>query len=377
MRDDRRVSARVLIFTASIGAGHDLPAEVLATSLRERGATAEVVDGLRVGGPVARAIVGGASSLETLPGNIAFEAGYVIGTRLKPMRRAGSKFIEQVMGGRFETYLRAHPADVIVSTYPLTTELLGRMRQSGALATPVVSAITDLAALNYWAHPGIDLHLITHPESAAEVREIAGTRTQIAAVHGLTDLRFTAPPERSAARAELELPARGSLVVVSGGGWGVGDLHGAIETALHYTADTIVVLTGNNERTRQRLQEQFGAEDRVQIWGFTDKMVTLLAAADILIHSTAGLTVLEALMCDCRVISYGWSRGHVRINNKAYEELGLVAVARNRSQLAHAIVAALNAPPSDAAIPDLPQAADLVLALAEPATTEARGASAP
>ena len=176
MRDDRPVSTRVLIFTASIGAGHDLPAEVLATSLRERGATAEVVDGLQVGGPVARAVVGGASSLEHLPGNLAFEAGYVLGTRLAPMRRAGSRVIEQIMGRRFERFLADHPADVIVSTYPLTTELLGRMRKAGTLATPVVSAITDLAALHYWAHPGVDLHLITHPESAAEVREIAARR---------------------------------------------------------------------------------------------------------------------------------------------------------------------------------------------------------
>ena len=38
---------RVLIFTASIGSGHDLPAEVLADALRERGAGADVVDGDR------------------------------------------------------------------------------------------------------------------------------------------------------------------------------------------------------------------------------------------------------------------------------------------------------------------------------------------
>src|SRR5215213_1100412 len=143
---------RALVFTASIGAGHDLPAEVLATALRERGATVEVVDGLEVGGPVARAIVGGASSLETTAGNLAFEAGYVLGTRTGPLRRAGSRVVELIMGKRFETYLREHPADVLVSTYPLTTELLGRMRLAGRLTTPVASAITDLAALHYWAH---------------------------------------------------------------------------------------------------------------------------------------------------------------------------------------------------------------------------------
>jgi UDP-N-acetylglucosamine:LPS N-acetylglucosamine transferase len=356
---------RVLIFTASIGAGHDLPAEVLADALAERDATAEVVDGLAVAGPVARGIIGGASSLDSTAGNIAFDAGYFLGTRFGPMRKVGSGVIEAITRRRFEAYLAEHPADVIVSTYPLWTELLGRMRRSGALRTPVVSAITDLAALNYWAHPGVDQHLLTHPESAAEVRAIAGPGARIEAVHGLTDLRFCEPPERTAARTELDLPTRGSLVVVSGGGWGVGDLPAATDTALHYGANTVVVLVGHNEKAKARMEARYAEDGRVQVWGFTDKMVTLLAAADVLIHSTAGLTVLEALMCDCRVISYGWARGHIRANNRAYEELGMVSVAKNRPQLAHALIHALAAPPLGPQVPDLPAAADLVLGLAE------------
>ena len=39
---------------------------------------------------------------------------------------------------------------------------------------PCYSSITDLAGLQFWAHPGIDLHFITHPESAEEVEPIAG-----------------------------------------------------------------------------------------------------------------------------------------------------------------------------------------------------------
>ena len=59
------------------------------------------------------------------------------------------------------------------------------MRLRGGLAVPVVSAVTDLSALWFWAAPGVDLHLITHPESEAEVRRIApGSR--VLAVHGLT-----------------------------------------------------------------------------------------------------------------------------------------------------------------------------------------------
>jgi processive 1,2-diacylglycerol beta-glucosyltransferase len=353
----------VLVFTASIGAGHDLPAEFLATALREEGASTQVVDGLDVAGPLARAIVGGASSLETRAGNLAFEAGYFLGTRFAPMRRAGSRTIELVARRRMRAFLAANPADVVVSTYPITTELFGRMRLDGMLAAPVVSAITDLAALNYWAHPGVDLHLVTHPESEPEVRAIAGPAARIVSVHGLTDLRFTNPPARATARADLGLAHEGALVVVSGGGWGVGDLRGATDDALAAGAGTVIVLVGHNERARARMQDAYPADPRVQVWGFTDRMVTLLAAADVLVHSTAGLTVLEALMCGCRVISYGWARGHIRINNRAYERLGMAAVARDRPALARALREALDAPPLGPQVPDLPAAAGLVLAL--------------
>jgi hypothetical protein len=77
-------------------------------------------------------------------------------------------------------------------------------------------------------------------------------------------------------------------------------------------------------------------------------------------------------MCDCRVISYGWARGHIRVNNRAYEELGMVAVAKTRPQLAHALVHALAAPRVGPQVPDLPAAADLVLALAEGKPAHAR-----
>ncbi len=356
----------VSIFSASIGAGHDVPAEVLATALRDRGATATVIDGLPIAGPVARGIIGGASSLDSTAGSLVFEAGYVLGSRLALTRQVGSPVIDKLLAKRFATYLAAHPSEVVVSTYPIWTELFGRMRLDGRLRVPAVSAITDLAALRYWAHPGIDLHLITHPESEPEVRSIAGPRTRIEAVHGLTsDPRFTDPPERNVAREELGISTRGSLVVVSGGGWGIGDLQGATDTALHYSAGTVVVLVGSNEKARARMEAAYGTNERVQIWGFTDKMLLLLAAADVLIHATAGLTVLEALMCDTRVISYGWPRGHIRFNNRAYEKLGLVAVAKTRPELAHALVHAITAPPLGPQLPELPAAADLVLGLAE------------
>ena len=98
--------------------------------------------------------------------------------------------------------------DVIVSTYPNVTEVLGRLRRSGRLRIPVCAAITDLAALDYWASAGVDLHLVTHPESIPEVRRIAGAATEIHCVHGFTRPEFRVR-WRPRARAALGLPAEG------------------------------------------------------------------------------------------------------------------------------------------------------------------------
>jgi UDP-N-acetylglucosamine:LPS N-acetylglucosamine transferase len=90
-----------------------------------------------------------------------------------------------------------------------------------------------------------------------------------------------------------------------------------------------------------------------------------LAAADVLVHSTAGLTVLEAIVRGCAVVSYGWGHGHVRANNRAYQRLGLAQVARTRPELAAALRRALmERAPSDAGYAGLTSAASAVLELA-------------
>jgi UDP-N-acetylglucosamine:LPS N-acetylglucosamine transferase len=98
--------------------------------------------------------------------------------------------------------------------------------------------------------------------------------------------------------------------------------------------------------------------------GFTDEMPDWFAAADVLVHSTAGLTVLEAIMRGCGVVSYGWGMGHVRVNNEAFARFGLAEVAATREQLGDALIRALAASGApDESFAELPTAASAVLGL--------------
>src|SRR5262249_36967898 len=149
-------------------------------------------------------------------------------------------------GKRLLRFVDAHRPDIVVSTYPGVTEVLGRLRRSGRLTVPAASAITDLSSLRYWASPGVDLHLLTHPESVAEVRRIAGPATRIEVVRGLDDPAFFAPPLPHQARSRLGLGGE-PVVAVSGGGWGVGDLEGAVGAARSIDGVTVLALCGRNE----------------------------------------------------------------------------------------------------------------------------------
>jgi UDP-N-acetylglucosamine:LPS N-acetylglucosamine transferase len=353
----------VLILSAAIGEGHDLPARVLADELRAEAPRAHVriADGLEaMGGLLSQIIVKG-SPFHSKWGNRFFDLEFWVISVFAPTRWIAGWFVYGCGARGLMRLIEGERPDVVVSTYPGVTDVLGRLRQRGRLRVPAVSAITDLAALRYWSHPGIDLHLITHPESAEEVRAIAG-KTDVVAVRGLNSPDFLEPLDRDVARRRLDLPADPKLVVVSGGGWAVGDLEGAVEAALAAGAGLVVALCGRQDGVRARLEGDFGGDERVQVWGFTDRMGELLAAADALVHSTAGLTVLEAHVRGCPTISYGWGRAHIRANNRAFSRFGLAEVAADRMALRQALGRALErCREPDLSFAALPSAASVVL----------------
>ncbi len=360
------MARRVLILTASVGEGHDLPARTLTDQIRLEDPAADVLveDGLAVLGRVF------VIASERLPG-VIFHRGkwlydffFWLSVGFGPSRRFFQRLAVRVGGPRLLALVQELRPDVVVSVYPVTTEVLAALRRQGRLDVPVVAAITDLAMMRWWAAPGVDLHLVTHPESVEEVREVAGDAALVEAVHGLTRPEFVRPCDPAAARARLGLPSSGKVVLVSGGGWGVGDLQSAVDAALGLDVAVIAALCGRNDLVRCRLEEQYRRESRVRVVGFTDQMGDWLAAADALVHSTGGLTVLEAHMRGCPTISYGWGRGHIRANNEAFQRYGLAEVAASRHELVPALRGALRARrAADLTFAALPSAASVVLAL--------------
>jgi UDP-glucose 4-epimerase len=355
---------QVLIISADIGEGHDLPARAVAREFHDEDPDAQVaiVNGLPAMGWLLTRILRENSAFMFRWVPWWFDFQYRLFMYFAPTRWL-SRTLLRMLGSRgLMRLVRAHNPDVIVSTYPGVTAVLGELRLRRRLKVPCFSSITDLAGLHFWAHRGIDLHFITHPESAEEVEQIAGPGS-VRWAKPPTSPSFLAARSREDARRALGLPATGKVIAVSGGGWGVGDLLGATSAALASEPDaTVLCLCGRNDKLRARVAKRFGSEPRLRVMGFTDRMGDVLAASDALIHSSAGLTVLEAIIRGCPVISYGFGYGHVRASNRALERFGLAQVVRSAEGLPAALDRALaHRPDPDPSFARRPSTASLIL----------------
>jgi UDP-N-acetylglucosamine:LPS N-acetylglucosamine transferase len=359
---------RILILTASVGEGHDAPARRLADQLRaERpDVVVDTEDCLAAMGWAVSAVSDNAARLVFFRFLWLWDLGFWVFAGFAMTRRF-TQFLLVRFGARgLLRLISSHHPEIVVSTYPHATEVLGRLRKAGRLHVPVCAVITDLAGLRYWATPGADLHLVTHPESIDEVRTIAGDEAKVHCVQGFTAPEFLVPRELLDARRALRLDPGAKIVLVSGGGWGVGDVEGAVREVLAVEGvDQVVCLCGHNAELRSQLERDFDGDARVRVEGFTDEMPDWLAAADALVHSTGGLTVLEALMRGCPTISYGWGRGHVRAHNRAFRRFGLADVAATPASLRSAVTTALGRGRLAVDYSDLPSAASFVLAEAD------------
>ena len=326
---------RVLVLSADVGEGHAAAARAMAEQVEASPEHAEVtvIDGLAAMGRVLRPVVedGYRVQLRVMPWS--YTIVYWLLEHVLPVRWTARRLLCMFGSRPLARTIREHDPDVVVSTYPAVTVVLARLRRRGEISCTTVATITDLTGLFFWAQPGIDMHLVMYGESMPSVERIAGEGS-VRLVRPLISAEFLEPRCATEARAELGLPEDGRMVLVSGGGWGVGDIAGAVREFVRTPEVTsIVCLAGRNEQAEHKLREMFAGEPRVHVYGFTDKMPELLAAADVLVHSTGGVTCLEARAAGTPVVSYGLPVGHARLNTREMAALDLLLLANDTDEL--------------------------------------------
>ena len=321
-----------MIISASVGAGHDGPADELARRLHRMGWWVDRPDGLaippwRLGPALRHLYLSGIRHAPTLWGPVLDSCAHGLGGRAAGA--ALDRLTEPTLA------LIGDNPHAVVSTYPLVSQLLGRLRRSGALDVPVISYLTDPAVHPLWWHPDVDHVLSPHPAITEQLRSLASTTPE--ARTEITETALALPPDlteprrqRDVAevRAELGVPPGRTLALVTAGSVGAGRVH---ETAAELACWGAwpVVLCARNKRLRPRV-EGLGVGRAL---GWVDDVPRLLAAADVVVHNAGGLACWEAMTAGRPVVSYRVLPGHGEANAGVLDASGAAPWARSSREL--------------------------------------------
>jgi UDP-N-acetylglucosamine:LPS N-acetylglucosamine transferase len=348
----------VVVVSASIGAGHDGAAAEITRRLRRDGLTVrrfDYLDLLPAGW--------GASIRQTYARQLAYAPaswGWLLDAAARPAATRSAAWLATRAAQRRLLAAAGPSPAAVVSTYPLASQALGRLRRAGLLRAPAIAVLTDPSVHPLCVAPGIDLHLAPNDEAAAVVREVFGEPAATNAP--IVDPAFHPHygwADVLAARRRHGLPLDVRLALVVAGSWGVGDVEATVRDLAAATDAVPVVVCGRNTGLLHRL----AATGRAIALGWVDDMPSLLRAADVVVQNAGGLTSLEAMASGTPVISYRCLPGHGSANAAVLERLGLAGWPRTPGDLAIAMAA--RATTRYAALGAAPEATSLIRALTE------------
>lgn len=343
MSRPRRVQdqGRAVVFSARVGAGHDAAASELARRLEGAGLVVDRRDFLDyLPGRLGRMLCESYHSMLTAA-PWGYQALYGSLDRSRGLSMQASAAC--ALASRRMLAAIGGDVRVVVSTYPLASQVLGRLRSAGRLDAPVVTYLTDCSVHRLWVADGVDAHTAVHEVAAGQARALGAAG--VVTVDPAVDPRFIRgeAASRAAARERFALPADGPLALLVGGSWGVGKYEETVREIEATGAARCVVVCGRNEHLRQRLLRQ-GVR---HVFGWVQDMPALMHAADVLVQNAGGMTVYEARACGLPVITYRTLPGHGETNARALDQAGTAPWVREAAGLRAALRHALAARPGE------------------------------
>ncbi|HWR43489.1 MGDG synthase family glycosyltransferase [Sporomusa sp.] len=301
--------AKILLVSASIGAGHTQAALAVKTAIESQElAAAQVVDFM----------AGENSYLNTLVKEAylklidIFPDMYDLLYRFSQMPLPGSKvqsFMAMAMKRSMLKLIIAHRPDAIICTHPFPCGAAAYLKHTHRINIPLIGVITDFAIHRLWCYNETDLYFVATPELKQELAIQGIDQNRIHATGIPVGPKFSHLPdalEQAAVRRELGFTNNHPVILMMGGGLGLGDLEHAVLAldALPLPLN-LVIVTGRNATLRRSLSAKAQAlVHPVKVLGYTQHVPELMSAADLLISKPGALTISEALALQLPMLLY-------------------------------------------------------------------------
>ena len=317
-----------------MGAGHNRAAAELGRRLSASGHDFEVVDFLRLLPWKLGTLLRVTYEFQLRRCPWTYEAGYrLLGVAGSALWRFNVLLCGLLTNRSVRRVLAQANPDVVVSTYPFASLVLGQMRRTGQLQVPVATYLTDFAVHPLWVHAGVDLHLAVS-EDSARAAEQRGAMTAVGAGPLVGD-DFRRPQRpRAETRHALGIAEDDRVALVVAGSLGFGAVHDMVRGITDCGDYHVIAVCGTNAKLETTLLQGGRCGTIV---GWTDEMPDLMGASDVLVENAGGLTAMEAFAAGLPVVTYQPIAGHGRDNARTMNRAQVSLYPRNQAELARAL----------------------------------------
>ena len=288
---------KLLVVSASAGAGHTRAAQAVEEAARAAGHEASHVDVLDFAATAyKKAYVG--SYLKMVDRAPALW-GYLYKSSDRLERGVADRlgrFLDKVNFASFRAFVRESGADAVVATHFLPPQLFASKRARGRDLFPLGLVVTDFDVHAFWVQKTVDTYFVASEELRAVLggRGIPEERIQVTGIPILS--AFGGAPDAGAIRASLSLSPDVPTVLLMGGGAGVGAILDAARAVLDAGNVQLLAVAGRNAELREALQALAPRPpSRVVALGFVDRIWELMAVSDLAVTKSGGLTTAECL----------------------------------------------------------------------------------
>lgn len=293
---------KVLLLSASAGAGHVRAAEAVEKAFKESCGDTDVrhIDVLTYTNKVFRHLY--SKAYIDLVNKMPEVPGWIYDKLDTPWKNERRRLALDKLNSRpFVKMLREYQPDMIVCTHFLPAEIVSWLKAKERIGSRQAIVVTDFDVHAMWLCHHYEQYFVAIDEARVylEVLGIPGNKITVSGIP--IDPIFAVHKEKNDMRRKYGLSPDRTTILLSAGGFGVGSIESLITALLHLkTRAQVVAVCGHNAELKERLRKLASnhSEDAgviIKPFGYTQYMDELMAASDVVLGKPGGLTTSEAL----------------------------------------------------------------------------------
>ncbi|WNC15040.1 MGDG synthase family glycosyltransferase [Brevibacillus brevis] len=326
---------KILIFSASIGNGHNQAARAMQESLAENGYTSMIIDTLEYISPTFHKIL-----LESYMNLLRLSPkmwGRIYHNTEKSRFFDMNVLMNKLLANKLKKLINSVQPDAFIATHPFASCMLSVLKGRNDWKEPIYTIITDYTIHPSWINHHINYYFIGH-EQLYYLVDLYRQDHQKFIPMGIPIMRkFRLPLDAEQIRQKLGLKPEQKSMILSGGGLGLGSMEKVLDGLEQMDIPLkVFIMTGTNEKLYRKVSSRTYRHEVVPL-KFINNFHEYLETADLIVTKSGGLTSAEVMSKRVPMIIYNPLPGQEERNSHFLLNNGCAVHANLSEQLIYFI----------------------------------------